>query len=160
MNFKDYIGKRGENIFSVLITKWCDDKPFFAVVRLGEKHETTDFTVELIDPTSGHAVFYAQVKSTKARYLGKGRDRKIDIKVKREDVEKLKKLNAPIYVIGIDIDNERGYITAVTRKMIGGISGISTRNVLNCRTLKMLWKEVDEYWKARNVLAEESRFAE
>ena len=35
MTLKDYIGKRGEKIFSVLITKFCGGKPLFDETFLG-----------------------------------------------------------------------------------------------------------------------------
>src|ERR1700730_14836470 len=102
MDLKDYIGKRGESIFTVLITRWCDGKPLFNDIFLGDKHETSDFIVELINPTSGHAQFYVQVKSTNGRYTGKRSSRKLDVDVTKNDVEKLKKIHAPAYVVGID----------------------------------------------------------
>ena len=159
MNLNDPIGKRGENIFTVLITKWCDGHPWFSDTFLGEKHETTDFMIELIEPTAGHAQFYVQVKSTNANYKGKGANRKLDITVTRKDVEKLKRIHAPTFVVGIDIDRVCGYIVAITQASAGGINGIPTSNSLNCRTLKALWKEVDNYWKAKNILTQKSKFA-
>ena len=114
MNLKDSIGKRGESIFTVLITKWCDGHPWFIDTFLGEKYETTDFMVELIEPTAGHAHFYVQVKSTRNRYTGRGASRKLDVSVTGEDVEKLRQIHAPVYVVGIDIDRLCGYIVAIT----------------------------------------------
>ncbi len=158
MNPKDYIGKRGENIFRVLITEFCDGMPLFDDAFLGEKHEATDSLVELINPTSGHAYFFAQIKSTTSRYTGLGAARKLDVRVTKRDVEKLKKVPAPIYVFGIDIEKQRGYIMAITRRTTGGISGIPTKNSLSCRSLKMLWKEVDDYWTAKRMLVQDSVF--
>ena len=53
-----------------------------------------------------------------------------------------------------------GYIVAITQVSTGGIYGIPARNALNCRTLKALWKEVDDYWMAKSILTHKSRFAE
>jgi hypothetical protein len=50
MNEKDYIGRRGESLFSVLIGKWCDGRPWFLESFLGDKHPATDFLVELVEP--------------------------------------------------------------------------------------------------------------
>ena len=74
-------------------------------------------------------------------------------------VEKLKRIHAPTFVVGIDIDRVCGYIVAITQASAGGINGIPTSNSLNCRTLKALWKEVDNYWKAKNILTQKSKFA-
>jgi hypothetical protein len=55
VNLNELIGKRGESIFSVLITRWCEGRYWFIDTFLGDKHERTDFMVELIEPTVGHA---------------------------------------------------------------------------------------------------------
>ncbi len=159
MNLGDIIGRRGESIFTVLITRWCGGRAWFTDTFLGDKHQTTDFLVELIEPTTGHAHFYVQVKSTRGRYSGEGAGRKLDVGVSAEDVERLKQIHAPTYVVGIDVEIVRGYIIAITQESSGVISGIPVRHPLNCRTLKALWKEVDEYWKARSVLAQRSKFS-
>jgi hypothetical protein len=159
VNINDSIGKRGESIFTVLITRWCDGHPWFIDTFLGEKHETTDFMVELIEPTAGHAHFYVQVKATRSNYKGVGVSRKLDVNVNNEDVKKLKQIHAPAYVVGVDIDRVCGYIVAITQASTGGIHGIPVRNSLNCRTLKALWREVDDYWKAKTILAQKSRFS-
>ncbi len=158
MNLKDYIGRRGESIFTVLITKWCDGHPWFIETFLGEKHDTTDFMVELIEPTAGHAQLYVQVKSTRSRYTGRGAYRKLEVSITGKDVEKLKQIHAPVYVVGIDIERVCGYIAAITEASAGGIHGIPVRHSLNCRTLRALWKEVDDYWQAKTILARKSRF--
>ena len=147
MNLNDYKGKRGRVYFIVLISTWCDGSPLFNERFLGEKHETTDFLVELVNPTSGHAQFDVQVKATGANYIGKGSNRKIVAPVSRTDVSKLKRYRTPTCIVGIDIDNVRGYIKAVTQNVTGGISGISTKHILTCRNLRLLWKEVDDYWQ-------------
>lgn len=99
-----------------------------------------------------------QVKATQANYSGVGRSRKLDVNVKRDDVEKLKQIHVPCYVVGIDVENVRGYIASITQQNSAGISGISTRNSLTCRNLRLLWKEVDDYWTAKSMLAASSRF--
>jgi hypothetical protein len=159
MNLKDYMGRRGENIFTVLITKWCNGKPLFTDNFLGEKHETTDFLVELINPTCGHGHFYVQVKATTANYSGTGTGRKLDVQVTKDDVEKLKQIHAPCYIVGVDIENVRGYIASITQQNTVGLSGISIRNSLTCPNLKRLWKEVDTYWTAKTMLAATSIFS-
>jgi hypothetical protein len=160
MNPKDLLGEHGENIFTVLITQICGGRQFFTDIFLGAKHETTDFLVELIQPTSGHACFYVQVKATRGNYSGGGASRKLDVQVTKKDVYKLKQIHAPIYVAGIDVDNVRGYITSITQQNVTGISGISTSHSLNCRNLKKLWQEVDEYWRAKHMLAASSHFSQ
>jgi len=158
MNIQDYVGKRGERIFSVLITRWCDGTPWFDDVFLGEKQPTKDFIVNLIEPTSGDACFYVQVKATRRGYVGTGADRKLIVRVSKKDVQKLRKAPGPAFVVGIDIDAERGFIVSINDSTKGGLNGISVRHPLNCHTIKKLWKEVDDYWKGRQMLMKQSSF--
>ena len=159
MNIKDYIGKRGEVIFPMLITKWCNGKPWFDSTFLGEKAEAKGFLVNLIGPESGDAYFFVQVKATKNGYTGTGPDEKLKVKVTKADIAKLKKVPAPTYVVGIDIVKECGFIIAITAETTGSISGITTRFRINCGVIKALWKEVDTYWRARKMLAATSTFS-
>jgi hypothetical protein len=106
MDLRDYIGKRGEAIFRVLITEWCDGKPWFDDNFLGEKQPTKDFIVNLIEPKSGDAVFYAQVKATNGKYVGKGRARRLKVSLSKEDTAKLKKAPGPAFLVGIDIQSK------------------------------------------------------
>lgn len=159
MNLKDYIGKRGEIIFCMLITKWCEGEPWLDVTFLGEKAETKDFMVNLIEPASGDAPFYVQVKATTTGYTGTGPDRKLNVKVTKEDVEKLKHSAGLAYVVGVDIQGECGYLMAITKDVTGAISGIPTKHRINCDLIKKLWKEVDNYWKARKMLPRTSQFS-
>ncbi len=64
MDIRDRIGKRGENLFAAIITRWCDDEAYFEETNLGGKHPSVDFLVDLADPTSGRPQFYVSVKAT------------------------------------------------------------------------------------------------
>src|SRR5262249_201381 len=85
MNERDYVGKREEAIFRFLITEWCDGEPWFDDNFLGEKQPTKDFIVNLIEPSAGDAGFYAQVKATKGKYVGKGQARRLKVKLSQKD---------------------------------------------------------------------------
>ena len=115
MNIRDRIGKRGENLFTVIIGEWCGGRPWFDEQFLGEKHEGKDFSVELIGPTARYAMFQVQVKATRSRYRGVGVKRKLSVNVSRKTVERLQSVGAPAYVVGIDIDSKQGFIKAITR---------------------------------------------
>jgi hypothetical protein len=56
---------------------------------------------------------------------------------------------SPAYIVGIDINEGRGYLLDPSNTKGGGISGIPTTNLIDCRSLKLLWQEVDAFWKAR-----------
>lgn len=139
------VGSRGENIFTVLITKKCSGQYWFDEIFLGEKAETADFLVKLVDPSSGYGIFYVQVKSSEGRYTGK---KKTMLKrdVSAEDIQKLSVYEAPVYIVGIDTEAVEGYILGVTSSS-KKLSGIPTTHKIDCATIQRLWAEVDTYWK-------------
>lgn len=69
------------------------------------------------------------------------------MRVKKKDVDKLKTMGMPAYVVGIDIETEKGYITAITAGIKNGISSISTKHQLDCTTILKLWREVEDYYQ-------------
>jgi hypothetical protein len=160
MNLNDLIGKRGEDLFRVMISKWCDGKPWFEAMFQGDKAEPADFLVRLHWTTSGDATFYVQVKATRRGYSGKGDRRKLRVSVSRKDVKKLQALRVPVYVVGIDIDEEVGFVMAVPRVVTKGLSGVPVTYPINCETIRMLWDEVEAYTNARPTVSEHSRFIE
>jgi hypothetical protein len=82
----------------------------------------------------------------------------LNVSVKKNEVEKLKKAPGPVYVVGIDVHSERGFIKAITASTPGMISGLSIRHPLKCLTLRSLWDEVDTYWNTRRMLLPGSQF--
>jgi hypothetical protein len=161
MTRQDQIGHRGENLFAVMITKQCLGRAWFFEVKLGEKYPTIDFHVDLLEPTVEKAYCFVQVKATDKGYSGTGVDRKINVRVSKKDVQKLRKMPAPTYVVGIDVSKPmgQGYIMAIDRLVTKGINGLPTKYPLDCRALKTLWNEVDTYWKAKDMLMAKSAFS-
>ena len=147
----DSIGKRGETLFRVLITKWCGGEPWFEGTFLGEKAEGLDFMVQLIGSTVFYANFYVQVKATAKpnRYSGAGKDRRISVALKPADAKKLGAMKMPAYVVGIDVQFEKAYIRNVKAGATKGFAGISTRRPLSCKAIRKLWNEVEEFWMER-----------
>jgi hypothetical protein len=159
MNEKDYIGKRGETIFAFLIGKQCNGRFWFHADFLGDKAETKDYTVLLINPSCGEATFFVQVKATTRGYSGKGAKRKLKANVSKKDVEKLKRVTGPAFVAGIDIELEAGFLIAITQATAGKISGIPCTHRIDCNMIPNLWKEIETYWLNRNMTAQQSMFS-
>ena len=159
MSERDYIGRRGEIIFAFLIGKKCDGRFWFHATFAGEKAETKDFIVNLIDPSCGEATFFAQVKATSRGYSGKGAARKLRVRVTKKDIKKLKRVNGPAFVIGIDVEQETGYLVAITQKTGDRLSGLPCTHRIECGLIERLWKEIDGYWAKRNMLARKSLFS-
>jgi hypothetical protein len=160
MDEKDYIGKRGETVFAFLIGKRCNGEFWFVEDFIDGKAETKDFIVYLVRPSLGEATFFVQVKATTQGYSGKRTNRKLKVKVTREDVAKLKRIRGPAYVAGVDIDLEVGFLLAITDKTPDKqISGIPCVHAIDCTLIPDLWKEVDGYWATRKMLPKASLFS-
>jgi len=159
MNQKDYIGKRRETIFAFLIGKKCSGRFWFHCDFLGDKAETKDFTVYLIEPSCDEATFFVQVKATSKGYTGKGANRKLKVNVNQRDVQTLKGVTGPAFVAGIDIELEQGFLLAITKETGDKLSGIPCKHQIDCTLIENLWKEVEKYWIKRNMLAKKSMFS-
>jgi hypothetical protein len=159
MSEKDHIGKRGEVIFAFLIGKKCSGRYWFDSHFLGDKAPTKDFTVSLINPSSGEATFFAQVKATSKGYTGKGANRKLKVNVTRRDVSKLKQVTGPTYIAGIDTELEVGFLLAITDATADSLSGIPCRHRIDCKLIVKLWREIDRYWAKRNMRLKRSVFS-
>ena len=99
---KDQIGKRGESLFTAMITRPCHNRMWFIDTFMGEKYPTIDFYVNLIDSTVERAFLYVQVRATNNGYSGNGATRKLNVKVTKRDIQRLKRIPGPTYVVGID----------------------------------------------------------
>jgi hypothetical protein len=111
--------------------------------------------VELVGAGSKTPYFFAQVKATREGCNTKGR---LKVKVEKADVISIVLYPAPTYVIGIDEVQEKAYIVAVYGSMDKQISSLSTAHALNSTTLKLLWDEVRDYWKGKDMTQKNSHF--
>ncbi|MCI0682468.1 MAG: DUF4365 domain-containing protein [Gemmataceae bacterium] len=159
MSEKDYIGRRGEIIFEYLIGKKCKGRFWFQTTFAGDKAETKDFIVNLIEPSTGEATFFAQVKATSKGYSGKRSARKLRVNVTKKDMKKLKSVNGPAFVVGIDVERQTGYLVAITAETGDRLSGLPCTHKIGCELIEKLWKEIDAYWAKRKMLAEKSLFS-
>lgn len=155
---KLHIGTRGEAIFTVLMTKFCGDLdyPLFSVHYLGERHETFDYFIKLLE--RGNATpyfFFVQVKATRQGYTSGNR---LAIRVSKNDMALLRAYPAPTYIVGVNLENERGYILSANEDSPTQLRSIPTRHVLDCNNLEILWTEVQTFWGARDMRLTGSQF--
>jgi len=69
MAVSDDIGSRGEALFFIMLTRFCDRRlPYFRPHFLGEKFATLDYLIELVDAGSVTPFFFVQVKTTTQGY--------------------------------------------------------------------------------------------
>jgi hypothetical protein len=153
------LGQRGEQLFSVIITRFYGrTQPIFRPQFLGDKWHTSDFLVELVGNTlTTIPFFFVQVKTTRLGYDSKNRLR---IQVTAMEMQKLNALPAPTYVIGIDDITEQGYIICTKRDDLGSINGLTTAYPLNEQNQNVLWSEVKSYWEQVVALRMDSHFVD
>jgi hypothetical protein len=109
-----------------------------------------DFEVVLLGSTVFRAVCYVQVKATAkpGRYSGTGRSRRLMVRLKKADAKKLGRMKLPAYVVGIDVLSGAAYIRHVPAGSRTGFQGIPCRRRLDCRAIRRLWNEVEDFWNS------------
>src|SRR5438270_9685356 len=154
---RDYIGKRGERIFEVLILDPCGrQNPFFDPVYLGDKFPTLDYYVELVGAGARY-YFLVQIKSTREGYRALGGRRRLRVELNQKDIDRMVAFPAPTYAVGIDEGARRGYILSVNAAR-RGISTFPTKFPLSCANLRRLWNEVNTFWSRRDMALTGSYF--
>jgi len=152
MGKRDFIGNRGQSLAHARLTELCrtNGLPYFDAHFLGDKCPTFDFLVELVGAGERSPYFFVQVKATREGFTQANLPR-LKVKVPKSDVRKMVLFRAPTYVVGVDEPGERAYIIAVYGTMKQSISSMSTQHPLNPTSLKLLWEEVRDYWRGRNM---------
>ncbi len=161
MEIRDFIGGRGEAIAFTRLVRLCrtdTDLPYFWPHYLGEKAETFDFLVELVDAGAMTPFFFVQVKTTRKRFTRTQRPPRLRVEVSEHDVRRMVAYPAPTYVIGVHTDEERAFIVSVHGTMGESIPSITTAHELTCETLKRLWDEVLAFWRGRDMTRPTSSF--
>jgi hypothetical protein len=155
----DFIGGRGEAIAYMWLSQLRrgDDVPYFWPHYLGEKCETFDFLVELVDAGEQTPFFFVQVKATRRGYTRHTPPR-LSVKVADKDVRRMSTFPAPTYVVGVHENEERAFLISVHGAMRDAMSSISTEHELTGETLSHLFEEVRASWQGRDMTRPASRF--
>jgi hypothetical protein len=132
--------------------------PYFWPHYLGEKCETFDFLVELVDAGEKTPFFFVQVKSTRRRLTRAQMPPRLRVEVSEKDVRRMVSYPAPTYVIGVHEDEERAFIVSVHGNMSDSVSSITTGHELTQATLRRLWEEVREFWQDKDMTRLSSSF--
>jgi hypothetical protein len=161
MGITDVIGGRGEAIAFARLARICRsdvDLPYFWPHYLGEKCETFDFLVELVDAGERTPFFFVQVKTTRQEFTKTQPTPRLRVQVAAKDIRRMVAYPAPTYVIGVHEREERAFIISVHGTMAEGIPSITTAHELTCDTLQRLWEEVREFWQGRDMSRSASFF--
>ena len=150
---KNIIGQRGENLFATIISKFIinENAHLFSPEFLGDKYPSVDYIVDLLKYNKSKAFFFVSVRSTRIGYTKK--EKKLKVKFPKNNLDNLKKIPIPTYLVGIDEENEKGYIISVQNLKVDKISSLSTKYPINQKNIVLLWNEVKNYWKKSNELA-------
>ena len=158
MAAQDFIGSRGESLFCARILNFCGRPfPYFLPRFLGEKAQTLDFLVELVDAGDPTLFFFVQVKTTRKGFTR--RDKRLKIEMSGVDVRRFSLVPAPTYLVGIDEPGEGAYLLPVLEGMKTTISSIPTTYPLDCTNLGRLYGEVKQFWSSRDMTRRSSVFS-
>src|SRR3982750_4125828 len=116
MGIADFLGGRGGAIAFERLAQFCRpdaDLPYFWPHYLGEKCETFDFLVELIDAGEKTPFFFVQVKTTRKEFTRTQTPPRLRVEVSEKDIRRMVAYPAPTYVVGVHADEERAFIISV-----------------------------------------------
>jgi hypothetical protein len=159
MAMPDEIGNRAQSIAYLRLSDPAGEAgPYFRPEFLGDKCPTLDYYVELVGAGTPVPFFFVQVKGSRSGCVrGQGPPR-LKVRIPPEDVRRMDSHPAPIYVLGVDEVNEEAYILAVEGGMDRAISWIPTTHLLDETNRRLLWEEVQGYWKDYDLARKVSRF--
>jgi len=154
---REDIGEKGQWLFSLFLTNTCGrgSDPFFRPRFLGDKYPTFDFIVEVVDRPE--FFFFAQVKATTLGYTVE--ERRLKVQVDQDDIDRMVACPAPVYVVGIDVIGELGFLLSVNEPR-ANVASLTTRFPINCGLLEQLRDEVIDFWVRRTMPLTGSRFRE
>ncbi len=140
------IGDRGELIFRLAITDYEQfQTPLFRPGFLGEKWPTVDFYIELLGVPDVQPFFFVQVKTTALPIRSEA---SIKIVLEKTDCERLYRIPAPTYIVGVHETTKKAYILSLHDKPLKGVYSIALQHELTPDNLKILHEEVREFWKS------------
>ncbi|MEB3228006.1 MAG: hypothetical protein VKJ27_06450 [Synechocystis sp.] len=154
-NIANTIGRRGERIFELAMTNLNQfNIPRFNPGSLGEKWPGIDYYVELCGVQNAVPFFFVQVKTTQ-KLIG---DKRLDIRVNKQNCESLFKITAPTYLAGVHEPTKRVFILSVNTRPSKGIYHIPLQYELTSKNLDILHQEVLSFWKTFSYKPSTSHF--
>lgn len=138
----DPLGDRGEGLLGVLLNRPYGRRCLPFLLRfLGSKSPVIDFMAQVAHAPPGPApYFFVQVKSTRLGYTK--REKRLKVSVSAQDMVGLSQFAAPAYVVGIDQEDEVGYIVSANGECVGGMPSLCTRFPIGRSTQEHLAEEV------------------
>jgi hypothetical protein len=142
-------GDIGEIIFKLAISRHYIFRPR----ELGDKWPVSDCYVELVAPKEKFH-FIVQIKSSRQGYSN-GR---LKLTAPKKKINQLKNYYAPTYLAGVDVEDERVYLIPINKSVRKNISRLNTSFELTKANLKLLEKDVKDFWKSSGLKAHKTNF--
>lgn len=143
----DVVGSRGEMIFELAITDYSQFRsPLFRPAFLGAKWPTIDYYVELLGVANASPFFFAQVKAITEPVQVNATA--LEIKMERAKCERLFRVPGPTYLIGVHEPIRKAFVFSVHTLPAQGIYRILLAHELTPTNLKLLHKEVRDFWRS------------
>jgi hypothetical protein len=149
------VGKKGEAIAEDIILTEINGEFLFDPAFVGSTFPGIDFYVQLTPSDSKSLFFLAQVKSTYSLY-----DTKNNLKIKctLKKLKELAKNPAPTYILGVDLIGKKVYARFIKSPVRKSLNFLPTNFELTPKNLKLLHKEVVNYWKNTKTLTHKKKF--
>lgn len=147
MSPKDQLGKFGEALVETELGSFFGGTAaLFWPVRLGEKFPTFDFLVKLEGGLRDGAFFFAQVKTTRKLVRPRGK-LPLPSRITTEDVALALTIPVPSYLLSVAEVTKTVYVTAINAKMKRGLSSVPTTHPFNAVSARLIWDEVQAFWR-------------
>jgi hypothetical protein len=156
----DQIGRLAELIAATDLSRPVRGRyrrPLFRAIPLGDKYPTIDILVDVLgrnDVSLGF--FFVQVKGTTMSTPAHGR---LPVGVALDRYNKLVRIPAPTYLIGVDVSAETAYLVAAHRPRKADVFTITKAFCLREDGVKIqLCQEVLAFWEAHKPMLQQTRF--
>lgn len=146
-DLQEVTGFRGEKIVELRLTDFSAfPKELFRPAYLGDKWPSIDFYVELRSLRRRTPFFFVQTKAT--RGILTRTSASLTISTKRRDIERLLRIPGPTYIFGVHEPSQRVFVRSVhIGTPVKAITRIPISNELTSGNLKLLYDEVQSFWK-------------
>jgi len=147
IGLREIRGRRGENIVENCLTGYSTfSKSLFWPTHLGDKWPSIDFYVELLDVSHRKPFFFVQAKATASPFTV--RSQSVKISTKKREIDELLRIPGPTYVFAVHEPSERVFVRSVhTGTPPKAITRIPLTNELTSANLKLLYDEVERFWR-------------
>jgi len=152
------IGDLGESMFETDLRRHLQSHGFlFRPRHLGEKWPLVDYLVELQGVDGMNPFFLVQVKATNNGYSA-DRSRLKTTSISESYIQRMASSLVPVYVAGVDTQNDSIYLLAITGNTIRALPSCPTDHLLNKQRKLDLYDEVLAFWREQSPVAFSSSF--